>query len=54
MYYKKKLLQKLITINKKITELFSEVDKISLANKTYAILDGYMEGWMDESFDGWI
>ena len=37
---------------KKLTECFSEVDKISFPKKNYSFLDGWMEGWMDESIDG--
>ena len=39
-------------MKKKLTECFLEVDKISFAKKSYYILDGWMEGWMDESIDG--
>ena len=53
MYYKKKLQTKLlIKKNYRICNFASEVGKISFAKKTYAILDGWMEGWIDESMDG--
>ena len=35
-------------------EFFSEMGKISLSKQTYDILDGWMEGSMDESSDGWM
>ena len=49
----KKCIKKLtIKIDYKICNFVSEVGKFSLATKTYVILDGWMEGWIDESMDG--